>query len=148
MFGFRFLVFVSFFCKHNTAYEMRISYWSSDVCSSALDRRRVRIDEHDAIAIFLERLDRLRPRIIEFTRLPDDDRAGANDENGGNVGAFGHYCYSSLKASLPTKQRFIGKGDFFSSLSAKSTSRSEERRVGKECVSKCISMWGAVHSKK
>src|SRR3546814_19101216 len=122
MFGFRFLVFVSFFCKHNTAYEMRISYWSSDVCSSALDRRRVRIDEHDAIAIFLERLDRLRPRIIEFTRLPDDDRAGANDENGGNVGAFGHYCYSSLKASLPTKPRFIGKGDFFSSLSAQSTS--------------------------
>src|SRR3546814_17676663 len=128
MFGFRFLVFVSFFCKHNTAYEMRISYWSSDVCSSALDRRRVRIDEHDAIAIFLERLDRLRPRIIEFTRLPDDDRAGANDENGGNVGAFGHYCYSSLKASLPTKQSFIGK-------------RSEARRVGKECVSTCRSRW-------
>src|SRR3546814_815298 len=86
------------------------------------DRRRVLIDDHDAIAIFLERLDRLRPRIIEFTRLPDDDRAGANDENGGNVGAFGHYCYSSLKASLPTKPRFIGKGDFFSSLSAQSTS--------------------------
>src|SRR3546814_20868464 len=25
-----------FFCKHNTAYEMRISDWSSDVCSSDL----------------------------------------------------------------------------------------------------------------
>src|SRR3546814_1334722 len=25
-----------FFCKKKTAYEMRISYWSSDVCSSDL----------------------------------------------------------------------------------------------------------------
>src|SRR3546814_947810 len=29
-----------FFCKPNTAYEMRISDWSSDVCSSALAARR------------------------------------------------------------------------------------------------------------
>src|SRR3546814_3257885 len=28
--------FVFFFCKQNTAYEMRISDWSSDVCSSDL----------------------------------------------------------------------------------------------------------------
>src|SRR3546814_7989339 len=27
-----------FFCKQKTAYEMRISDWSSDVCSSDLDR--------------------------------------------------------------------------------------------------------------
>src|SRR3546814_3456211 len=27
-----------FFCKQKTAYEMRISYWSSDVCSSDLAR--------------------------------------------------------------------------------------------------------------
>src|SRR3546814_7137127 len=29
---------VFFFCKQNTAYEMRISDWSSDVCSSDLNR--------------------------------------------------------------------------------------------------------------
>src|SRR3546814_9406635 len=29
-----------FFFKQKTAYEMRISDWSSDVCSSDLDRRR------------------------------------------------------------------------------------------------------------
>src|SRR3546814_8969258 len=28
-----------FFCKQKTAYEMRISDWSSDVCSSDLTRR-------------------------------------------------------------------------------------------------------------
>src|SRR3546814_4063457 len=31
-------MFVFFFCKHKTAYEMRISDWSSDVCSSDLLR--------------------------------------------------------------------------------------------------------------
>src|SRR3546814_12963467 len=30
---------VVFFCKHKTAYEMRISDWSSDVCSSDLHER-------------------------------------------------------------------------------------------------------------
>src|SRR3546814_951597 len=30
------LVVFLFFCKQETAYEMRISYWSSDVCSSDL----------------------------------------------------------------------------------------------------------------
>src|SRR3546814_4966135 len=33
------LFFVFFFFKQKTAYEMRISDWSSDVCSSDLDRR-------------------------------------------------------------------------------------------------------------
>src|SRR3546814_7690797 len=32
------IVFVFFFCKQKTAYEMRISDWSSDVCSSDLTR--------------------------------------------------------------------------------------------------------------
>src|SRR3546814_9667540 len=31
---------VIFFCKQKTAYEMRISDWSSDVCSSDLKRRK------------------------------------------------------------------------------------------------------------
>src|SRR3546814_12300422 len=36
-----FLMF--FFCKQKTAYEMRISDWSSDVCSSDLSRRRMTV---------------------------------------------------------------------------------------------------------
>src|SRR3546814_16859118 len=39
-----FCVFVFFFFKQKTAYEMRISDWSSDVCSS--DLRRHRADIH------------------------------------------------------------------------------------------------------
>src|SRR3546814_7042826 len=35
-----FVIFFFFFFKQKTAYEMRISDWSSDVCSSDLARRR------------------------------------------------------------------------------------------------------------
>src|SRR3546814_20309123 len=34
------MVFIFFFFKQKTAYEMRISDWSSDVCSSDLDDRK------------------------------------------------------------------------------------------------------------
>src|SRR3546814_1468355 len=40
--------FLFFFFKQKTAYEMRISDWSSDVCSSDLHRERAewQLDEH------------------------------------------------------------------------------------------------------
>src|SRR3546814_789682 len=58
----RFTIFCSFcFFKHKTAYEMRISDWSSDVCSSDLTARLVRsaaerFDDHDALVDGAERL--------------------------------------------------------------------------------------------
>ncbi len=54
------------------------------------DRRRVGIDQDDAIALFLQRLDRLRAGIIEFAGLADHDGTGADDQDGGDVGSFGH----------------------------------------------------------
>ncbi len=51
------------------------------------------LTEDDAIALLLQRLDRLRARIIELARLADDDRAGADDEDRGDVGAFGHQWF-------------------------------------------------------
>src|SRR3546814_5478961 len=39
-------IFFFFFFKQKTAYEMRISDWSSDVCSS--DLRREPTEDHDA----------------------------------------------------------------------------------------------------
>ena len=45
------------------------------------DRGRVRVHEHDLVAFFAQRLARLHAGIIEFAALPDDDRAGANEEN-------------------------------------------------------------------
>src|SRR3546814_1680329 len=44
-------MFFIFFFKQKTAYEMRISDWSSDVCSSDLiDRRHLR-DHGDAVGV-------------------------------------------------------------------------------------------------
>src|SRR3546814_4057148 len=83
---------IVFFLKQKTAYEMRISDWSSDVCSSDLI-----IGECHAA--------------LEF---------GAVDEFGA-VEIFG----------LP---RGVG-----------AVIRSEERRVGKECVSTCRSRWSPCH---
>src|SRR5262249_46652468 len=54
------------------------------------DRRRVGIDQDDPVAFLLERLAGLRARIVEFTRLADNDRSGANNQDRGYVGAFGH----------------------------------------------------------
>jgi hypothetical protein len=55
------------------------------------DRRRIAVDENDAIALLAQRLARLRARIVELARLPDDDRAGADDEDALDVGALGHF---------------------------------------------------------
>jgi hypothetical protein len=54
------------------------------------DRRRVRIDQHDPVALGAERLAGLHAGIVELAGLADDDRAGADDQDGGDVGAFGH----------------------------------------------------------
>src|SRR3546814_2676412 len=73
-----------FFFKQKTAYEMRISDWSSDVCSSDLD----------------------------VLRAPDLQGDG---------------------------ERIDAKAEH------RIANRSEERRVGKECVSTCRSRWSPYH---
>src|SRR3546814_4169380 len=40
------LLFFFFFFKQKTAYEMRISDWSSDVCSSDLDQDHAPVGQH------------------------------------------------------------------------------------------------------
>ena len=50
----------------------------------------VRIDQDDPVAFRLQRLAGLNPGIVELARLADDDRAGADDEDGLDVAALGH----------------------------------------------------------
>src|SRR3546814_2885991 len=90
-----------FFFKQKTAYEMRISDWSSDVCSS--DLRPLRPHLH-------------RKRIIKGRR--PFQIAGSQRH------------ISDHRLSPDSKER---------------TYRSEERRVGKECVSTCRSRWSPYH---
>src|SRR3546814_2592376 len=80
-------ILVMFFFKQKTAYEMRISDWSSDVCSSDLDRLTA-------------------------------SAADGPPEDGERL------------------QKVLARAGL---------GRSEERRVGKECVSTCRSRWSPYH---
>src|SRR3546814_11509564 len=95
-----------FVFKQKTAYEMRISDWSSDVCSSDLSTK---------------------------THGP----------------ACGQCCAGSRKAAsircLP-KPRIVLRG--IRATPSRSASRSEERRVGKECGSTCRYRWSPYQYKK
>src|SRR3546814_3599840 len=95
-----------FFFKQKAAYEMRISDWSSDVCSSDLVTRLatfIALEEQELAGAFIG---------VDFRRKR------------GGVGKFQRHM------PLPTR---LERGDV--------DDRSEERRVGKECVSKCRSRW-------
>src|SRR3546814_21171418 len=80
------IVVVFFFFKQKTAYEMRISDWSSDVCSSDLpqpDRRSLRefdqADQDDDEGRILDEI-RLRAhprRQRQIAAIADADRGGA-----------------------------------------------------------------------
>src|SRR3546814_1031615 len=83
-----------FFCKQKTAYVLRISDWSSDVCSS------------DLVAVTVSGLMGERHE----KELCADDRVAA-------------CAWCRLVVAH----------------------RSEERRVGKECVSTCRSRWSPYH---
>src|SRR5581483_1081823 len=61
------------------------------------DRRRVRVDEHDAVALAPEHAAGLRAGVVELARLPDPDRAGAEDQDRAKVGALRHVSASRSK---------------------------------------------------
>src|SRR3546814_1631926 len=109
---------VFFFFKQKTAYEMRISDWSSDVCSSDLRRARQLLQ----VGGDIEALGR--------AAMDAADAAGGEDADAGEVGAD------------------HGGGDGGRARPAGRQHRSEERRLGKECVSTCRSRWSPYHYKK
>src|SRR3546814_7518660 len=107
-----------FFFKQKTAYEMRISDWSSDVCSSDLD----------AAGQFPAPPDR------PLWRQDAGTRAGLSRSLDGGV------------PQEPAGRPLGVRGRARIEQSARRTdARSEERRVGKECVSPCKSRWSPYH---
>src|SRR3546814_3108859 len=92
---------VFFFFKQKTAYEMRISDWSSDVCSSDL------LTTYEWVAL---------------------DKRGKR-----------------MKGDMPAKNATLVKAELrrqgMNPQTVRERARSEERRVGKECVRKCRSRW-------
>src|SRR3546814_6926759 len=107
-----------FFCKQKTAYEMRISDWSSDVCSSDLGDHGA---EHPG------------QRDAEILR---NEAAGGADRDGEQ-----DLVRSGTGRLRPRLLRRAGRD-------LRHAARSEERRVGKECVSTCRFRWSPYHYKK
>src|SRR3546814_1129701 len=104
------------FFKQKTAYEMRISDWSSDVCSSDLPAagggvwnrvvRHLGVEAPALLAGDRVKCDQHVARRAQIQRVADLQRRG-------------------FRTPAPF--------------------RSEERRVGKECVSTCRSRWSLFH---
>ena len=61
------------------------------------DRRRVRVDEHDAVALAPQHPAGLGAGVVELAGLPDPDRAGAEDQDRAKVGALRHASASRSK---------------------------------------------------
>src|SRR3546814_6509605 len=101
-----FCFFFFFFFKQKTAYEMRISDWSSDVCSSDLLGKAL-AREHGITVV-----------------------CGVHERDG-------DYSRGTLYNTVVT----IGADGRLLNRHR----RSEERRVGKECVSTCRSRWSPYH---
>src|SRR3546814_3833518 len=99
-------VFLFFFVKQKTAYEMRISDWSSDVCSSDLG---------------------VGPPMTADLTLSSSRRAR------------GFATWAAI--------RQLGRSGIAEIVGrcCANARRSEERRVGKECVSTCRSRWSPYH---
>src|SRR3546814_11125589 len=120
---------------------MRISDWSSDVCSSDLDgANRHRPALLRARARRQAGIDRRAARWIDDDEQSDEGRDEKIDH-----GCFGAATWSSMTVaiSLPSHRRIVTRRD----LSVRTVEvqlkvwRSEERRVGKECVSTGRSRW-------
>src|SRR3546814_6812258 len=95
------VVFFIFFFKQKTAYEMRISDWSSDVCSSDLAAPALCAGN----SVILKPAEQTPTTTLELALM-------------------------AMEAGFPAGALNV---------------RSEERRVGKECVSTCRSRWSPYH---
>src|SRR3546814_10499921 len=107
------LLLFFFFFKQKTAYELRISDWSSDVCSSDLGTA-------SGLVVFAQ---------FMFGALFAQLGGFLADRTAGPM----------LMIVVTTSAL---------ALACAAYPRSEERRVGKACVSTCRSRWSPYHYKK
>src|SRR3546814_10521838 len=102
---------VVFFFKQKTAYEMRISDWSSDVCSSDLV-------------------------YVQPVKSPVSNPGLTK-----SVGTTFFAGHATTTWLLLLSTYTLAPTGRFSLLKILTEQRSEERRVGHECVSTCRSRW-------
>src|SRR3546814_20203048 len=143
--------FLFFFFKQKTAYEMRISDWSSDVCSSDLGptakarkddpigpSERSLLRKPPTIKSKPSKLPRICSSLVRYWRSKLS--AARKIENcvpsGKNSGPVAPVL-STWATLLDRKPQML-----------RPVIRSEARRVGNACVSTCKSRWRPLHTKK
>src|SRR3546814_17676385 len=116
-----------------TAYEMRISDWSSDVCSSDLlqlsycrGAERVASRQHHPIILFLKEMRQLGDGRCLARSVDADYQNDLRAREGFDLHRLGHGLQNLGDLLRDDRAQIF---------------RSEERRVGKECVSTCRSRW-------
>src|SRR3546814_19799148 len=108
---------------------MRISDWSSDVCSSDLD------------------LDALPLR--EPAALPDEQIGHVLEESSAALSRLPpRKVQEEPQVTRPARLHALLQPRSKARCRLARDPRSEERRVGKECVSTCRSRWSQAHKKK
>src|SRR3546814_5282642 len=103
---------VLFFFKQKTAYEMRISDWSSDVCSSDLVAVQRQVESGVGVTVGI---------------------------------GLGLHVEQHAEVALADERNLLGDQFQRAGFGGDAAHRSEERRVGKECVSTCRSRWSRYH---
>src|SRR3546814_13292744 len=109
---------------------MRISDWSSDVCSSDLPLRFGQTVEQSG-----------RARVIA-------DLPGGHEEADRAAICIGDGMKLGVHAALRAADQASRTPFYTPRLDAVRCARSEERRVGTECVSTCRSRWSPAHYNK
>src|SRR3546814_627445 len=162
-----------FFFKQKTAYEMRISDWSSDVCSSDLTWKPT-----PGILLYATYAKTFKSGGINQNGVPNGTDGNPllaaatikpesvqHVEAGAKAGFWdrrGTLNLSIFRTDIKNYQANVNNGQFgvlrgylanagkvrTQGVEADFSIRSEERRVGKECVSTCRSRWSRYSSKK
>src|SRR3546814_17929356 len=114
-----------FFFKQETAYELRMSEWSADVCSSDLRLALEAVGGKQAIRIDGMTLPARRDGEgrLSMPLLPTD------------------MVVTPQRDAMAIEVEEYGKTDCLRRVEAPKEIRSDERRVGKESVSTCRSRW-------
>src|SRR3546814_16480501 len=119
------------FFKQKTAYEMRISDWSSDVCSSDLVWHRLAGDQMRFHRLAIPSRQGCAGRVaIQHALVPFDQRVAVLDGADVAQDRLGRRAVRTFHAEMPLEV---------------ADPRSEESRVGKRVVSRCRSRRWPVH---
>src|SRR3546814_12367180 len=136
---------------------MRISDWSSDVCSSDLRRGMSTRTDSGGTDPIIESREQLIAAFAKGAKPKDRWRIGTEHEKFVYAKADFHAPSYDERGGIHTLliglTRYgwnpVFEGENIIALSgADGTIRSEERRVGKECVRTCRSRWAPYHYKK